>query len=801
MILSLADAHIREAGGKARGLARLMELGVKVPPGIVLIPDPDISWRSELEAYLSYAEPADMAVRSSALAEDGDTTSFAGQFESFLNCSNPEEIIRAVEKCLGSADQRRVGSYREHFHLHKGELFPVIIQEMVHPTKSGVIFTADPVHHRTDQWMINVTTGLAEELLAGTETGEQILLSRNGSILQKGTLLSDQEIEELFIRAREISEQFQRPMDLEWALDEGGTLFWLQARPITALKSVHLNELDGGLFCKDEIFTRANIGEMMPGPVTPLTYSTFGRAIEVGLQDFYIASGVQKEFTDDWFYFRMFYNHLFFSMTRLVDIAEHVLLNKKENVEFAIMGETLHDHREINPRPVPIRIWNQMRQFRYLASAVRRMKKLERLAHEFTLVETEDPERLYHELDRSLDSLNEAYAHHYCASSQSGSFQSTLMAILSGGKEKPGSEHYRDAALLMSDLQDVESADVVHTIDALYEQFKGDREIMDWISSADPFNSADPLNMKSPSSVAIRKFRDHMDKLLKNHGHRCVREGELREKSWEEDPDQLYNLIVRRFRAGDKIAIRRVSYLKNRKKIMADLGWIQRMALNLLLKPARAAVARREYTKSLSVRFQQRIKKGYVRLAELMVREQLLDDIDQVFFLTHRELGNCLDSRDAEWKELAGERRVIFPDSFSLRFPDMCEGFPEPLPVEKQMIKINGNALQGLPVSTGTIEARIRIVESLKDAEQLEKGEIMACQYTDVGWTPYFSLAAGLITEIGSPLSHGAVVAREYGIPAIVNAKGALGFFQTGEVVRLDGGTGIIRRIKGNGNL
>ncbi len=98
-------------------------------------------------------------------------------------------------------------------------------------------------------------------------------------------------------------------------------------------------------------------------------------------------------------------------------------------------------------------------------------------------------------------------------------------------------------------------------------------------------------------------------------------------------------------------------------------------------------------------------------------------------------------------------------------------------------------------MSAGSVEARIRIVEKLEDADSLEKGEIMVCQYTDVGWTPYFSLASGLVTEIGSPLSHGAVVAREYGIPAVVNAKGALGFFENGELVLLDGATGVIRKI------
>ena len=354
MITALSKAGVKEAGGKARGLAKLVELGLNVPDGIVLIPGEIDSWRKELEEYENLSDFYPAAVRSSARDEDGESASFAGQFESYLNCRTREEIVEAVDKCLQSGNELRVGTYREHFQQDESGMMPVIIQKMVDASKSGVIFTANPVKQRTDEWMISVTEGLGEALMAGTESGEQVLLSRNGSILQKGDILREEEINEIFLTASTIAAHFKRPMDIEWAMDEQGSLFWLQARPITTLKQVHLNELDGSLFNDKEVFTRANIGEMRPGPVTPLTYSVFGRAIEVGLQDFYIASGVQKAFTDDWLYFRLFYNHIFFSMTRLVDISEAVLLNKQENVEFAIIGDTLGEtfgsYRPVRPR-------------------------------------------------------------------------------------------------------------------------------------------------------------------------------------------------------------------------------------------------------------------------------------------------------------------------------------------------------------------------------------------------------------------------------------------------------------------
>ncbi len=383
-----------------------MEMKVNVPEGVVLIPTEGEDWKPELESYLAKTPPGLVAVRSSALAEDGEAASFAGQFESVLSCSGSEEIMAAVEKCMRSAGEERVGSYTGHFKVDQGELIPVIIQKMVSAARSGVIFTANPVNHRTDQWMINVTSGVGEDLMAGTAEGEQILITRNGNILEKGLLLDEKQIEEIYLGARSISRAFGRPMDLEWAIDQGGELFWLQARPITTLKRVHMNELDSELFADNEVLTRANIGEMMPGPVTPLTYSVFGRAIEVGLQDFYKACGALKDFTDDWIYFRSFYNHIFFSMTRLVDISEAVLMNKKENVEFAIMGDMLGDrfgdYRPLKPKAFPLRLWNQIRQFRYLSAGAKRTKKLELLADTFSVKECSDPVDLYREICKSL---------------------------------------------------------------------------------------------------------------------------------------------------------------------------------------------------------------------------------------------------------------------------------------------------------------------------------------------------------------------------------------------------------------
>jgi pyruvate,water dikinase len=177
-----------------------------------------------------------------------------------------------------------------------------------------------------------------------------------------------------------------------------------------------------------------------------------------------------------------------------------------------------------------------------------------------------------------------------------------------------------------------------------------------------------------------------------------------------------------------------------------------------------------------------------------MMDAGLLDDADQIYFLKHEEIGQLINDRNPGWKVKANRRRELLPELDKLVFEEVSFGIPEPLEQEID-IEIQEGQLKGIPVSSGIAEGRARIIHSLADAEKLMEGEIMVASFTDIGWTPYFSIISGLITEIGSPLSHGAVVAREFGIPAIVGAKGARRFLSDGDLVRLNGNRGIIEKI------
>jgi pyruvate,water dikinase len=206
------------------------------------------------------------------------------------------------------------------------------------------------------------------------------------------------------------------------------------------------------------------------------------------------------------------------------------------------------------------------------------------------------------------------------------------------------------------------------------------------------------------------------------------------------------------------------------------------------------AVSRREITKSASIKLLHGIRKAYQHYSELLIQKGFLEDTDQVYYLTHEEIGMMIKDNSPSWRLKANKRRELIPQTAALQFTEVCHGIPEPIEEEQEMVILDGQ-LKGIPVSSGAVQARVRIVNTLEDASLLQPGEIMVASFTDIGWTPYFSIVSGLITEIGSPLSHGAVVAREYGIPAIVGAKGAKHFLKDGDVVRLDGDKGIVEKI------
>jgi phosphohistidine swiveling domain-containing protein len=220
-----------------------------------------------------------------------------------------------------------------------------------------------------------------------------------------------------------------------------------------------------------------------------------------------------------------------------------------------------------------------------------------------------------------------------------------------------------------------------------------------------------------------------------------------------------------------------------------DIEWSAlSRGLRWILPRAHNAIRRREHTKSQLVELAHRFKQAFRYLGERMAFEGLLPDADLVFFFSTSELSAFVAAPRASAVEHALARRCALDYQQQFEFPEISVGLPQPL--EPQSVDMADGMLQGRPASRGVVEGVVRVAHTLQEAAALEPGEILVTPITDIGWTPYFSLIGGLVTDLGSSVSHGAVIAREYGLPCVVNTRQATRFLQTGNRVRLDGDTG-----------
>jgi pyruvate,water dikinase len=784
-----------EIGGKARGLKILRDLGLNVPDAFVIIhPTLQSLDNLPLEKSIDMLGKGPKAVRSSAVSEDGLSASFAGQFETYLHMNGYPAIKDAIIKCIEASRSDRVHEYVTNLSEDADLRISVILQNMVNAKVAGVVFTADPVTGRRDQIVINAVKGHGEDLVSGVKDAIHYKIYRTGSnisdqVKKQGDLLSPDHIRGILEASIKAQDHVGYPVDMEWAIDEEDQIQWLQVRPVTTLPEVHYNELDTVKSESNDTWTLGNIGEMMPGVVTPLTYSVSFHAVDYGMAVWAEAAGAYslkkyKSFR----YIQMFYNRLFINMTNMMDYPRNVWLNKAENVQFAVIGKVIDIPNVKFTSNFPLRVLHFIKQMISLSWTKKNVRRLLYIAGNYKIIETGDIEKDYKALDDAREMLKEAFGHHIIASSESGTLYSALMGILTSNKRLPTSEDHHIATLLLTDIPDIESADAVKSLDRFASLIQSEKRFAGIFIAATPAEALRLLTHDSPPEV-IRAYKSFIER----HGHRCVREAELHEKPWEENPVQLVQMLQTRVRSGVKMHTHEGSS-KKAQEILAGLKPWQKIVIKSFLGSARISVSRREITKSASIKVLHKIRMAYQHSAVLLVQQGLLTDADQVYYLTHEEIGQMIRDHSPSWRKKASKRRELLPQTAALQFNEVCQGIPEPIEEEQEIVILDGQ-LKGIPVSSGVVQAKVRIVNTLEDAAMLQPGEIMVASFTDIGWSPYFSIVSGLITEIGSPLSHGAVVAREYGIPAVVGAKGAKQFLKNGDLVKLDGDKGIVERI------
>jgi len=767
-------------GGKAEGLARLLAQGFDVPSGFVVVGASPGRLPDDLDEHYGRIGAGKVAVRSSAAGEDSGSASFAGQYETVLNVEGSQRLRAAIEDCLRSLENARALAYRDAQTGEREAQMNIVVQQMVDARSAGVLFTAHPVNARRDRIVVDAVSGLGDALVSGRAAPDHWLIARDGSVIErelqgKEPVLSDAELTRLVDEALRAEQQYGAPLDIEWAIDQVGDLRWLQARPITQLPA-DPNELDTKPNPND-VYTWCNIGEMMPGAVTPLTFSVTARGIDLGMQRAYRRMGAKVPYSEGLRYVGMYYGHLFLNLSRLSELASAVAGSTKSQMCIALCGRDIDQVIEPEPEPAWRRALNGARYFSLLVSASKHRSELDALVAGLELRKLGTARQLYRAIDESLPQVWRAYELHLLSSSSAGALSPILLGILAKGGE-PTQEHHAEVADMLAGARDVESADIAEGVERLIDLLLVQGGVKEAFAAAEP-EAALAWICSSDAGEAGDEFTRYLDR----HGHRAVRELELRQKEWAVDPAPLIASLQSGLRARLELGAR------HRIPTPTQRAAHDHPILRRLLPLAHAAIRTREHTKSALVAVTTAFKHAYRALGSQLTQEGWLPDPDAVFFLTHQELGELLRGR-RELSELAVSRRRVIDYQMPLHFAEVFRDRPDPL--ELGPATEGDRTLVGKPVSRGKVTGRARVVETLEQAAALEAGEILIAPITDVGWTPYFSLIAGLATDVGSAVSHGAVVAREYGLPAVVNLGVATSRIQTGDLVTLDGDRGTL---------
>ena len=787
--------YIDKVGGKARGLDRLIKGGFSVPKGFVLF---DIDLKTDLNEAVRLYEKANLgivAVRSSASVEDGENFSFAGQFATVLNVSGNNAFKDALIKCVESLSTKLTDTYSKNFAEHETLVtMSVVVQSMLAPSCAGVVFTANP--QNKNQVLVEAVEGIGEALVSGEKAAVQYVVSNSASDLEDINTefknitppLTQKLLHQIVTEALRVQTFLGgAAQDLEWAI-EGDKLYWLQTRPITTTDIATDDEFNFKGDLTGHAVTKFNIGEMLPGAVTPLSLSTTVYAIDWGIRKMLHLVGANKKMQelDDFACVFSSYGHLFMNLTTLYRIANTTLLAKKSNIDFSICDKELTGEDEGiivgKKRGFFPRLHYSVRYLSFIMSYKKAMKKIDKLAENFTIADDGTIEGLYNAIDASLIDVNYSALLHYVTSGHGGAMSSATTNVLE--KRLNNTEKSRGIlAQMLECIDNIESADILNSLLNIAKEINADSP------KAKNF-STEELKIYLESSG--EKVKSALSAFMKRHGHRTVREAELRNKSWATD-DEAFLKHLKTVICANMPSKKPNETPPNLKQIAIENGFKKSEAgkVAYFAKQARVAVVNREFSKAKLIKIFDVLKQAYSVLAKRLLKSGKISDTDLIYFFTHKEIGQLIKAENPSLTKKALQRCKVLKQQSTLTFKDVYVGMPSPVVIVHEACE-GGITLSGTPVSRGVVSGKARVVKSIEDAEKLQEGEIMVAAFTDIGWSPFYCLIDGLVTEVGSALSHGAVVAREYALPLVANVTGATQIIKTGDTITVDGNKGTV---------
>jgi len=771
-----------QVGGKARGLNKLMEFGYTVPEAFICTDISDDDDFSQLaEKYLSSGLGI-VSVRSSATLEDGKEFSAAGQFSTFLNVDGVDNVVKASADCVSSLNNFTATHYSKTFLQNLKCGMTVIVQKMVNAKCAGVIFSKAPM--RPGYVLVEAVEGLGENLVSGKKAAQQYRV--RGGYVEKmpvNSILSREQAIALGEAGKRAEMLFGTPMDLEWAIDQDDNIQWLQARPITVGESVTMNELDTDLDSSHCVFTTGNIGEVMPGAVTPLNLSTNMYSLDWAVMKTYLEIGAIDRELPPYSFIASYYNHMFFNMSTMYLVSRCVFGTTKETMDVSICGKVLEGMPDCDAenKPFFVKMKNMFPFLRLVFGGERARKGMEKTVSSLRFNLEDDMSGLYRQILDNFKLMKMAHYYHYNASYYSGGASAMLSTMLD--KDFDDKDMLASSiAGCLTQIDDFESANILRSMMNLARVMIEDEPATAHASDA----FLEDYFAHGASERVMNAYNDFMSR----HGYRGIRENELLNLPWRDNRESFFSSLKSVLATvGMNDGREDKPWTSYAEEILCRYKGAKRKSVEKAILKARKGVCYREFTKSKVIYVVDCFRQAYRSLASKMVDAHLLPDNECIFFLTQDEVGRVLKGENSLVKKALARRRLL-PQQMDLKFPYASYGTPQPVSVS--LNDSDAASMSGNPVSRGIASGIARVVRDESDAALLCKGEIMVAACTDIGWSPYYSIIGGLITEIGSALSHGVVVAREYALTTVVNVENAMSLIHTGDHITIDGNSGSI---------
>jgi rifampicin phosphotransferase len=772
-----------------------------------------------VQAFLTASGLVDVpvAVRSSATTEDSATASFAGIHESFLHVKGSKDVLQAIKRCYASLWTPRALAYRRHQGFSDETVAcAVVICSMVTgpmqspPVAAGVAFSCDPRTGQRDRVTINAAPGWGDVVVSGHVSPEEIIVisGSNGKPSQikrakeHPQVLADAQVMTLASLVQRVLwaiSDGQDPQDVEWVYD--GQCFWLvQARPATSVPHVCLP----AIAALPTIWSNANVKDAVPGVPTPFSWSIISPIISDML--YVPCQAVGYSIPDGMERMRRFSGHGYFDLTTLQWSYCDTFGLLPPDVNRDIGG---HQPEIPIPSQHPLRGWKGPRRILARLLLVRAILRRARLFPQDTMRRRARARAQAHiswadcsssELLVHLQHINEqagAFGTPYQFANLSKVWADYLAQTLEGACPGQGRTL---ASALMASSREVESAEYGYQLYEVAIAATNDPAALTYLTTK-PFDPQgwQTLPAHSPFRLALASFLD-------TFGHRSIYELELANPRWSEEPGYLFDCI----QALLKQETITVPYAIAREKRLAAEAEVARLPLRIrplvywFAKQARLAVSHREAGKSTLVLLLLPLRGIALEVGRRMVTAHILQDRDDIFYLAWPDLIAFLrgewDGQGAQTlvHDRKEQRNIWLGETPDDVFICDAQGHPTELPATFEMKVIeshgrsSGRNVYGLGASPGQASGRARIIHHPNEGHSLQAGEILVAPSTDPGWTPLFLRASAIVMETGGYLSHGAIVARELGIPAVINIPGLLEIIKDGQYLTVDGDQGHI---------